>query len=232
MKNNLFGFLFSFFLLLSANGYCNPVLIPGTFVRSAYLDAMRRTHSTMGLLNQDGIQGVQAMYVEVKGNATELTYDWNFHEGDIARVLQDDGRLRRTDGEMENPVPKIRVDSAGSFDFIEPKVLAGKFVRVADLDEEVRRNTVAGSYLDPKGRQYTFSENGEATFPDLKFTFVVGTDHVLDLYDYIIAERGKFIWKFSWDSDVLLLYKIQTDEPGGVTIPLPNPFLRLRQIKH
>ena len=216
--------------LLCASQALAITLIPGTYVRSDYLAAVRAARSTLAYPDSDGLQGVQVITVALNEGRTTFTYDLNFHEADVERILQGDTTLVRADSMADSATVRVAIPAADRFDLIAPDPLGGSFERVESLDDELRQATLAGDYVDAEGRTYVFTRNGEASFPDLNFHYTVTTDHVTGgHYDSFYSSNDYFHWGFSWDNDTLLLYKLQIDAWGEETVLVSKPFRRLQR---
>lgn len=100
-----------------------------------------------------------------------------------------------------NDVRYIRFEASkndqGKFDklrFAEPDFMKGKwadYVPIAgELSPQLNRFVIAGKYNDDKGRPWVFSESGEATWPEQKFSYELSLNDPGASCDYLQAESA------------------------------------------
>jgi hypothetical protein len=93
------------------------------------------------------------------------------------------------------------------------------YAYVKDAAAYVAKAVLVGRYKDEHGRIYEFREDGWAVFPDRRFEFEIGLDHVLDSYDYFMdaGQDKKHLpwaaWAFRWNRDTLQIFR--TKEVDG-----------------
>jgi hypothetical protein len=92
-----------------------------------------------------------------------------------------------------------------------------------------------GTYRDRRGLSYEFGEDGWAVFPDRKFKFEIGTDHVNGTgFDYFLdkgqasSPLGASVIAFKWDRRVLQLFRTKEDKSSDDEIPDRRPYLILQ----
>jgi hypothetical protein len=86
------------------------------------------------------------------------------------------------------------------------------------LDAYVNHMVIAGTYTDPSGKLFEFTDGFEAKWPDKTFKYTIGMDCVLTDCDYIIvpAEMDGTqyrVYGYEWKQGKLYLYK--AGHPGG-----------------
>ncbi|MEC5387543.1 hypothetical protein VVD49_17560 [Uliginosibacterium sp. H3] len=209
----------------SASLASNQQLIEGEFVRSTYLEALRRTHSPYASFKQ-GRGGVMTIRVEKRDGNTGFAFEWNFHEGDVFRHLSRDGQfiIYEEDKDYLGPT-RIQITSSESFTLSGDKDVAGRFDRMPDFQNFLNRQTVAGTYQDQKGNRYVFKPEGVAVFPDREFKYAIGTDHIGAPYDWIRA--GSETWGYKISGAKLSFFR-ESDRDSNKF--LSRPFLRLSRI--
>jgi hypothetical protein len=101
-------------------------------------------------------------------------------------------------------------NAQGKFDQLriaEPDFMKGQFadyVPIAgELSPHLNRLVIAGNYRDEKGRPWTFSEAGEAVWPDHKFNYELSLNDPGANCDYLQTEgtkggEGKKHYGFDW----------------------------------
>ena len=77
----------------------------------------------------------------------------------------------------------------------------------------INRRLLAGSYRDAQGRTWTFSPEGEATWPSESFSYQVSLDDSEADCDYIFFEKdgevgGYRRYGFRWQGETLRIYEI------------------------
>jgi hypothetical protein len=100
-----------------------------------------------------------------------------------------------------NEVKYIRFEAVknaqGKFDRLriaEPDFMKGKwadYVAIAgELSPALNRIIIAGKYRDEKGKSWTFSESGEATWPETKFSYELSLNDPAAHCDYLQIENA------------------------------------------
>ena len=78
--------------------------------------------------------------------------------------------------------------------FAEPDFMKGKwadYVPLAgELSPQLNRFVIAGKYADEKGRAWSFSEGGEAAWPDQKFNYELSLNDPAASCDYLQSESA------------------------------------------
>ena len=78
--------------------------------------------------------------------------------------------------------------------FAEPDFMKGKwadYVPLAgELSPQLNRFVIAGKYADEKGRAWSFSEGGEAAWPDQKFNYELSLNDPAANCDYLQSESA------------------------------------------
>ena len=91
---------------------------------------------------------------------------------------------------------------------------------------------LTGHYKDRRGLDYEFREDGYAVFPDRKFQFEIGMDHVLTSFDYFMQMGPNHIatsvTAFKWEGGNLQLFRTKEDEGGFDDVADPRPYLSLK----
>lgn len=78
--------------------------------------------------------------------------------------------------------------------FAEPDFMKGKWAEyvplAGELSPQLNRFVIAGKYGDEKGRTWTFSEAGEATWPEQKFNYELSLNDPGASCDYLQSESA------------------------------------------
>ncbi len=78
--------------------------------------------------------------------------------------------------------------------FAEPDFMKGKWAEyvplAGELSPQLNRFVIAGKYGDEKGRPWTFSEAGEATWPEQKFNYELSLNDPGASCDYLQSESA------------------------------------------
>jgi hypothetical protein len=187
--------------------------VVGSYLRTDYIEKLIETRSP--LKAETELNGPTMFRVESElesGGAIKedrqgvfLTEIFNFHEGGASMQLFADGTIKPVTN-VES-IKNLQLESASRSTFTisyreDSEIWRGlKFEHVGDVYKFVAAKTVAGRYLDDAGKEYQFTENGEALFPDGKHAYEVGIDHVLNSYDYLNLDRPEAIFAFQLGSD-------------------------------
>jgi hypothetical protein len=169
-------------------------IVPGEYLRNDYIDKVKSTHSHQKAL----VSGSpQLIVVAPDAAGSLLTAILNFHEGGPDFLLRDGNRL------------SVREDAGFDLANLTFAVLDGRHFRlgfasfgpqvytfVGASSVFVAGFTVVGEYLDGKNQHYTFGRDGIASFPGRKFKYTVGTDEVLNRFDYYTDESSHRLFGF------------------------------------
>ena len=103
-------------------------------------------------------------------------------------------------------------------EFKEPFLMKGKWADFeyvgAQLGPAVNSIVLTGHYKDDKGRDWSFSNEGQAAFPDKKFYFEISISDKKARCEYLEAEDldapdGKSYYGYAWKGGKLQLYGAQ-----------------------
>ena len=180
-------------------------LIPGDYVRDDYLDGLEKTHSPLKALALGTPQLVVAKTDEA---GMALTTIFNFHDGGSEFLLRRDGSLGvQIDAGLVTANLSFRIiDSRHfilGFDKFSPQI----YTFVGDLASYARELLLAGGYVDQHGKRYIFDRDGTAVFPDHKFKYSVGTDQVLNRFDYFQDNTRHEVFGFRRAGDTLEIFR-------------------------
>lgn len=210
----------------------------GSYLRTDYIEKLVETRSP--LKAETELNGPTMFRVESEleeGGAVKksqqgvfLTEIFNFHEGGVTMQLFADGTIKAVTN-VEN-IKTLQMESANRSTFIisykeDGEMWRGlRFEHVGDVYKFVAAKTVVGRYLDQTGKEYQFTENGEALFPDGKHEYEVGIDHVLNNYDYLTLDRPEAIFAFLLGSDGVLRLFETSGENNEIIAPTAKWVLR------
>jgi hypothetical protein len=206
-------------------------LSEGDYLSSTYIDALKRTRSPL----EAGKTGeLNRIYVQRDGTRLLLTPGYNFDEAGVVYAFHDDGSLSPAspaDAGSEN----TRNLSASVVDDRTVKFGLGDdrpatYIFVKSASDYVSRVVLAGKYHDSRRRSYEFGEDGRAVFPDRKFRFEIGLDHVLNDFDYFMDMDGHKMWAFKRKGAELQIFPT-SDADGPEEISSDRPYLTLRVVR-
>jgi len=116
-----------------------------------------------------------------------------------------------------------------SLDFSDPGFSKKRFRNLVRIEEGlghfVNGITIAGSYVDAKGRSYTFSQKGEATMPDGSFAYELALAPVAGACELIesvaeteaaAAAAARKRYGFAWKGGRLHLFEVTSDAKAGL----------------
>ncbi len=219
--------------LPSRSPYSSVQPLEGDYLSAEYVQEVTRTRSP---LKAEGmIGGLKLVQVRRDGNRIRLGPVINFHEGDLRFVVNSDGSItpepRGTD--VSNVIATVLDDHTIRFGYGEFKPT--NYFYVKEAGAYLSKAVLVGNYKDEQGRGYEFREDGWAIFPDRKFEFEIGLDHVLEDYDYFMdagQNKKQFpwrLWVFKWNRGALEIFR--TKEVDGIDkIIDSHPFLELRPV--
>lgn len=201
----------------------------GEYISSAYIDALKSTRSPL----EAGKTGeLNSISVQQDGKRLLLMPGYNFHEGGIEFAFQNDGSLSPASpedagsGNTRNLSARVVDDHTLRFGLGDDKPATYIFVKSAT--DYVSKLVLAGKYRDSRGRPYEFTQDGWAVFPDRKFRFEIGLDHVLDGFDYFMD--GTKMWAFKRKGVELQIFPVSNAD-GPDEISSDQPYLTLREVR-
>ena len=184
------------------------MLAIGDYLREDYLECLKKTRSPV----RCDVSG-DPLLIEVrngaKGNDIVVA---SFHEGFAALVQRSDGSIE-PDRPRESSLRDLTATVLDAHHLrVEARGLKSSvYVFVGDLDRYVGQEALAGRYTDDRGQGYVFGSDGWATFPDRRFEYVVGSDHVLNNYDYFYEKAGGKVFAFQRHNGLVLIFKTAGD---------------------
>jgi hypothetical protein len=202
-------------------------LSEGEYLSNVYIDALKSTRSAYKAGKTGQINNV---ILHRKGTTVSLEPIVNFHEGGTEFAIRRDGSVSSVEAATEyirNPTVHVLDDHTFMFGFGEFQ--PATYVFVNDAIDYVSRAVLVGKYKDKQGRAYEFRGDGWAVFPDRKFKFEIGVDHVLNDYDYFMEDKKK-TWAFKRSGGRLQIFPT-TDVEGFDQISSDRPFLSLREVR-
>lgn len=204
-------------------------LSEGEYLSSAYIEALKSTRSPLAAGKTGELSSIS---VQRDGKRFLLMPGYNFHEGDIEFAFQNDGSISPASPKdtwseyTRNLSASVLDDRTLRFGLGDDKPATYIFVKSAT--DYVSRIVLAGKYRDGRGRIYEFTEDGWAVFPDRKFRFEIGLDHVLDPFDYFMD--GSKMWAFKRKGAELQIFPT-SDANGPEEISSDRPYWTLREVR-
>jgi hypothetical protein len=216
-------------------GRTSVTLREGDYLSRAYIDQVKKTRSPLLAGSQ---YGPHLVTVNRHGNLLHLEPIYNFHEGGETFVLHPDGSITTPEPNYISNIA-ISVLSQDSFrlgfdDVAAHASFKTDYVFVQNADAYIAKIVLVGTYKDRHGLSYEFGEDGWAVFPDRKFKFEIGTDHVLTGFDYFMdksqapGQVAPSVIAFKWDGRMLQLFRTKEDENGFDVILDRRPYLLLQ----
>ena len=201
-------------------------LAEGDYLSRAYIGALKSKRSAF----EAGETGqMNLVIVHREGTRFLLQPIFNFHESGTEFAIDQDGSVSSVDPESEytrNPSATVMDDHTFTFGFGEFKPVTYEFVKSSS--DYISRAVLVGKYHDKQGRADEFREDGWAVFPDRKFKFEIGTDHVLDAFDYFLENRK--VWAFKRNGGQLQIFTTN-DAEGFDQISSERPYLSLTEVR-
>jgi hypothetical protein len=206
-------------------------LVPGDYLRSDYLATLRRTRSP----KQSDVSGApQLIEVSKIGTGISFTIIFNFHEGGAVYTVAKDGSVKEQDsaGADTSNVTATVIDEH-HLRFGNATNPPQIYTFVGDAEGYAAEVALVGRYADDRGREYIFGEDGWATFPDQKFRYIIGIDHVLTPFDYFWVPPAptKKEYAFRWVEGRLQLFEIHGEFPDEVIDKRPLVVLHAVSLK-
>lgn len=207
-------------------------LLEGEYLSTTYVDELKKTHSP---LKAGSGNRIDLVVVERTDHGFQLDPIFNFHEGGYKYLINSNGSVSPagTGGAEITNLTAILLDDH-TFQFGVDSFSPAHYVFVKKAVEYVSKAVLVGRYKDRYGRGYEFRDDGWAVFPDRKFQFEIGLDHVGEGFDYFLEKKEpKYLktWAFTWNGDTLEVIKTKEHESGFDEIADPRPALSLRRVQ-
>jgi len=225
--------------------------LSGDWVSVRFIQDVQRTRSPHIAWFSESPALSFTIAVAQNGSGYELART-NFHEGLSSRIL----RLERAENKgafrLSIDAPNLRE----GIDYVQLRFKRGLFGRVTTLGaanlwdgereqeylrlpltlaQYINRIILAGTYKDSAGATYSFSESGEARWPDQSFQYEISLDPDEAGCEYIeYPDRngvgGRKRYGYRWRDQGLELYNINYVDTEKCTICCdPQPFATLHQ---
>jgi hypothetical protein len=199
-------------------------LMPGDYVRNDYLNGLEKTHSPLKAL---AFGSPQLVVVKTEEAGLALTTIFNFHDGGSEFLLRQDGSLGvQIDAGFVTANLIFRIIDSRHFVLGFDKFSPQTYTFVGDLAHYAREFLLVGRYVDQHGKPYVFDRDGTAVFPDHKFRYSVGTDQVLNRFDYFQDNTRHEVFGFRRTGDTLEIFRTRGDINQYVD---STPFLSLHK---
>ena len=220
-------------------GRTSVTLREGDYLSGAYIDQVKKTRSP---LMAGSRYGPHLVTVTRKGDVYHLDPIYNFHEGGETFVLRPNGSVTTVEPNFAHISNlAISVPSQDSFrlgfdDVAAHASFSTDYVFVQSADAYIAKIVLVGTYKDRHGFSYEFGEDGWAVFPDRKFKFEIGTDHVLTQFDYFMEigpnRSATSVTAFKWEGRNLQLFRTNSENENGFDeIVDHRPYLSLQPIR-
>jgi len=206
-----------------------PDMLEGAWLNKAIYDTLLTTKSPYR-----AIRGIYYTACEFKRKSGYL--DWlvalNFHEGmgyplaalettTVPDMYRPVFHVFRYCGDIAANNRFVITDSTrpASFEWLfAPRFPEGAgelqltFVRVEPTVEDyINRVCLAGTYTDEKGREFVFTDDQTALWPERSFDYHIGLDHVITKCDYIYSVGERF-YSFAWENGKLLISNVHPNK--------------------
>ncbi len=171
----------------------NAALLAGDYVRSDYLETLRKTNSPLKSLMFDT---PQMAVVDDKGPQGEIVNSiFNFHEGGASFLLSRGSLRPDADGGFSLSNLAFKVIDSRHFVLGFDRFPASTYTFVGDL-ARFMRGVLVGVYSDQSGRPYAFRDDGTANFAGRTFRYTVGADQVINRFDYFQDDTEHKVFGF------------------------------------
>lgn len=208
----------------------------GDYLREDYIKASDET----GSLSQAWweFKGEPSLIrVTLKGDSAALLLAQNFHEYWGAFIAEKGSPVisRNLGSTAFEKDVYLRRASDGTDSLIMGRGQSEtvRFHYVGNAKRYMARRTLVGSYTDPAGVEYSFSENGTVSFGDTQFTFEIGLDYAerawareVRMRDYFQNVRTRELYEITFDDSTLSIYRTSGDM---FEVVAEQPFVKLRR---
>jgi hypothetical protein len=237
--------------------------LTGVWISKDYIETIQRTKAPIAAARESAVWSgpnsslkFHALSFSILRSGVESVYEFsptNFHEGASYRILRVEtnpqggsDRLvieRFNRGDIDYVPMRFNFGAGGNLESIaasnvwggEPEQL---YVRLEDtVEAHVNRLVLAGRYKDSKGKEYSFSDSGDAHWPGLMFRYEVSLDVSEAGCEYFGHDDpngvgGRKRYGYRWSGEILELYSIfYTDSSAECTMCCePKPFAVLRRV--
>lgn len=224
--------------------------LEGIWMNEAYLKELRATR-----MPHQSAKKQRPVVIAIKRDGRVYPFvSTDFEKAALMVVLDvepdlDPGSYRLVLGAKNAPTPSSEAkyvlfrgtrNANNKFDRLEIKelfIMKGQWAyyeRVGlELGPAVNRIVLTGKYKDRKGREYSFADNGKASFPDKNFYYELSLNDKTAKCEYLEAEDlespdGKRLYGYRWKRGELQLYDAKVRKDKVRCESTPFAFLKPR----
>lgn len=182
----------------------NIHILPGDYLRSDYMETLEKTHSP---IQSDVFNMPQFIRTQMKKDGLFLLSIFNFHEGGPEFILFGDGSIiTQISAGFNTSNLFIDVIDDQHFELGFDKFKPMTYIFVGEVDLYVANKILVGRYIDESGQNYIFGIDEWAVFPNNKFQYRIGLDHILLKYDYFEDVTSNKVYAFKIKNEVLEIF--------------------------
>jgi hypothetical protein len=198
-----------------------PHLIIGEYLSKKYIGSILQNKSP---LKSGGNVAIHLIIVSQDNDHLKLSPIYNFHEGGYTYSLNADSSLTSNAPDVKSEHVTVKIINSSEFSISIDDYHDEPFQFVGSAAKWVASEVLVGTYVDRLGKIFTFGPDGSAEFPEKKFSYEIGLDHVLTPYDYIYGNN--FTYAFNLHDAYLDLFEVQGENDENVS---PTPKWRLKR---
>lgn len=208
----------------------------GDYLREDYVSIIETTHSPAIAASKLFDEPISITSQETK-DGTELMVGYNFHEGGVCALVQENGEVMTTQESCGVDASNLSLifNDDNSLILGFGKFKRKKYIFVEKAEHFVANKTIVGNYIDAKGIRYSFKEDGSAVFGSEKFKYSIGLDYVERAHSdkttrdfYSVVETGD-LYEFEFKDGFLNIYQTSGEMSQFVE---ENPFVKLRKAEN
>lgn len=210
---------------LNVIGNKTPQLVEGEYLRSDFIEKLRRQRSPLKASEFDSPELITVTKGE---NGLRLMTIFNYHEGGAVFLLNKDGGIEiETSAGDETSNLKFEIIDSRNFKLGYGKFEYMNYIYVGNAEHYVSGEVLAGKYYDKKGRKFIFQKDGIAVFPKRRFSYKIGLDHIENPYDYFVDNNKNMTYSFKLHDDILEIFETGGEMSEHIA---KRPFLTLKKI--
>ena len=165
--------------------------------------------------------------IRLEDSGLILMPGFDFHQGGPDFSLRNDGSISLNPGMGLVSNLSFAIRDSTHFMLGSDEYPKRGYTFVGELDVYMRNLVLEGDYVDAKGFHYLFRNDGVAVFPNRRFTYQVGTDHVFNAFDSFVdtAKKDAEFLGFKRTGDRLEIFRTSGELAQNIDA---TPMLSLR----
>lgn len=202
----------------------------GIWVNKIYLDTLESTKSPCRAVKSRGGH-ISAFWIAIDSSGITRTLISGMHDSANDHIqkfeeMEQKGNYRFVVSDRPSVLDVVEILSPDTVRWrygSEEDGIDDIFIRITSdqnepadkLERYINKRILAGTYRDQQGKIYTFTEEGQAQWPDTSFQYTIGIDCTFTDLDYIritMEKRKLLFYSFTFEQGQLKIFRSHVNE--------------------